>query len=157
MGLKLSLLALLYSLGLSWSATSTVFYNAFCSESLSTIEKALDQLNATKTTTVTKAYRGALMMKKSNYIKGASQKIELFKAGSKLLDAAIQRDPSNAEYRFIRLTIQENAPKILHYNKNMDEDKRVLLAGYKGMTSHTRSFVLDYAKESKQLEVSDFK
>lgn len=157
MGLKLSMLTLLYSLGLCWNATSTTFYKAFGSESLTAIDKALTQLNATTTTTITRAYRGALMMKKSNYIKGASKKIELFKAGSQLLDAAIQQDPSNAEYRFIRLTIQENAPKILRYNKNMEEDKRILLAGYKKMTAHTRSFVLDYAQKSRQLEVSEFK
>ena len=97
MGLKLSMLTLLCSLGLSWSATSTVFYKAFGSDSLTTIDKALTQLNATTTTTITRAYRGGLMMKKSNYIKGASKKIELFKAGSQLLDADIQRDPANAD------------------------------------------------------------
>lgn len=157
MGVKLSMLALLWSAMMTWNAASTTFYEAFGSDSLTTIEHALTTLEQTKSSTSVRAYQGGLMMKKANYVKGVAQKLELFKAGSQLLDKAIKRDPSNAEYRFIRLTIQEKAPRILKYNKNIAEDKRILVAGYKSMRSSTRSYVLDYAHSSEQLKVSDFK
>lgn len=90
-------------------------------------------------------------------MKSAAKKIATFKAGGKLLESAIQSDPNNAEYRFIRLTIQEHAPKILKYNKNIEEDKVLILKGYKKMDSKTRAYVLDYAKQSDILSAKDFK
>lgn len=152
-----SILLLLFSANFLLAGMNTTFYNALYSDSLETIEKALGELDKEKSTATVKAYQGGLTMKKSDYLKSAAKKIETFKAGHKLLEAVIKADPNNAEYRFIRLTIQENAPKILKYNKNIEEDKALILKGYKRMDSKTRAYVLDYAKQSSILVVKDFK
>lgn len=156
MTLNTSVLLLLVSTNLFWAGLNTTFYNALYSDSLETIESALEQLDKEKATATVEAYKGGLTMKKSNYLKSAAKKIATFKAGHKLLESAIGRDPKNAEYRFIRLTIQEHAPKILKYNKNIEEDKVLIIKGYEKMSSKTRAYVLDYAKQSNVLSAKDF-
>ena len=151
------MLTFLFSISWAWNAASSAFYEAFGQESLKAIDQALKELEGAKSSTTVQAYKGALLMKKANYVKGAASKLDFFRKGRKLLDAAVNSDPSNAEYRFIRLTIQENAPKILRYNKNIAEDKRILVAGYKELHANTRSYVLDYARDSGQLQVSDLR
>lgn len=38
------------------------------------------------------------------------------------MEGAIPGDKNNSEYRFLRLMIQENAPDILGYNMEIEED-----------------------------------
>ena len=151
-----SILLLIFGANFFWTGMNATFYNALYSDSLETIEKALEQLDKEKSTAIVEAYKGGLTMKKSDYLKSAAKKIETFKVGHKLLEFAIKNEPTNAEYRFIRLTIQEHAPRILKYNKNIEEDKVLILKGYKKMNSKTRTYVLDYAKQSNILSVKDF-
>ena len=133
-------------------STSEDFYKALYSSSLTTIDVVLGKLEKETTTTATKAYKGALLMKKSEFMKTVSQKIDMFKVGHELLEAAIKKAPQNAEYRFIRLTIQENAPKLLKYNKNIAEDKGLVVAEFKKMGAELRACVLDYAGQSRILK-----
>lgn len=151
-----AILCLLFGANFLLAGINTTFYNALYSDSLETIENALEELDKEKSTTIVGAYKGGLTMKKSDYLKSAAKKIETFKAGHKLLESAIKADPNNTEYRFIRLTIQEHAPKILKYNKNIEEDKALILKGYQKMSSKTRAYVLDYARQSDVLTVKDF-
>jgi hypothetical protein len=151
-----SILLLLFSANFFWAGVNTTFYNALYSDSLETVENALEELDREKSSTIVEAYKGGLIMKKSGYLKSAAKKIATFKAGHKLLESAITKDPNNVEYRFIRLTIQEHAPKILKYNKNIEEDKVLILKGYRKMSSKTRAYVLDYAKQSDVLSTKDF-
>lgn len=139
------------------NSTSQTFYKALYSESLETIDAALEHLDDESSNSTNKAYKGALLMKKSGFMKSAAKKIEVFKDGHKMLEAAIKKYPENTEYRFIRLTIQEHAPKILKYNKNLEEDKALVVKGYGNMASKTRSYVLDYAQQSEILKVKDLK
>jgi len=149
------ILYLLLSANFFLAGLNSTFYDALYSDSLETVEQALEQLEKEKQTATVVAYKGGLTMKKSNYLKSAAKKIETFKAGHKLLEASIKTDPNNTEYRFIRLTIQEHAPKILKYNKNITEDKALILKGYKKMPSKTRAYVLDYAKQSNILSAKE--
>jgi hypothetical protein len=154
--LNTSILLLLFSASIWGADLNTTFYNALYSDSLEIVENALGELDKEKSTTTVDAYKGGLTMKKSDYLKSAAKKIETFKVGHKLLESAIKKEPNNAEYRFIRLSIQEHAPKILKYNKNMEEDKVLVLKGYAKMSSKTRAYILDYAKQSIILSAKDF-
>jgi hypothetical protein len=158
MASKLSLL-LLFVIGCSfiWTTNSSTFYKAFGSDSVTTIDHALRELEQMRQSTTTNAYKGGLKMKKSSYMQGVTKKLSLFKEGRQLLEQSIQLYPNNPEFRFIRLTIQENAPKILKYNKNTIEDKKIVIAGYKKMGSSTRAYIKDYARSSKLLQVSELK
>lgn len=158
MASKLSLLFLLIiSSSFIWTTNSSTFYKAFGSNSVTTINQALQELEQMRQSTTTNAYKGGLKMKKSNYMQGVAKKLSLFKEGRQLLEQSIKLYPNNPEFRFIRLTIQENAPKVLKYNKNTAEDKKIVVAGYKKMTSHTRAYIRDYARGSKLLEVNELK
>lgn len=157
MTLNIPILVLLFSANFFWAGLNTTFYDALYSDSLETIDVALEQLNKEKSSTTVEAYKGGLTMKRSDYLKSAAKKVETFKKGHKMLEAAIKKDPNNAEYRFIRLTIQEHAPKILKYNKNIEEDKVFILKGYAKMSSKTRAYILDYAKHSDILAAKDLK
>lgn len=137
--------------------SSKQFYEALYSDSLTTVEATLTRLEKEKTNTTNKAYRGGLLMKKSGFLKKAAEKIAVFKEGHELLEAAIKKYPQNAEYRFIRLTIQEHAPKILKYNKNITEDKALIIKEYSELQSTKKSYILDYAKQSEVLTTADLK
>ncbi|MGH1336527.1 MAG: hypothetical protein ACRBFS_10395 [Aureispira sp.] len=158
MASKLSLLLLfVISSSFIWTTNSSTFYKAFGSDSLTTINQALYQLEQQKQSSTTVAYTGGLKMKKSSYVKGIAKKLSVFKEGRELLEQAITRYPKNAEFRFIRLTIQENAPKVLKYNKNTTDDKKAIIAGYKKMDSKTRAYIMDYARHSNLLKTSELK
>jgi len=150
------LITILFVSGL-WGAqgTTTTFYEALKSSSLTTIEDALEQIEEQPTTTTNKAYRGTLLMKKSDFIKKVSQKIKVFKEGHALLEAAIKKYPKKVEYRFLRLAIQEHAPKVLKYNKNIEEDKELIIAGYHDLSSSLRTYIKTYCKQSTVLSVSE--
>jgi hypothetical protein len=151
------LLFIVISSSFVWTTNSNTFYKAFGSDSLPAIDQALEQLTHQKQTGSTCAYTGGLKMKKSGYLQGAAKKISVFKEGRALLEKAIAQAPNNAEFRFIRLTIQENAPKILKYNKNIAEDKAIILAGYRKMDSKTRAYIKDYANQSALLTSAELK
>lgn len=153
---KLSLLFLLIvSSSFSWTTNSSTFYKAFGSDSVITIDQALQELEQMRQSITTNAYKGGLKMKKSNYMQGVASKLNLFKEGRQLLEQSIKLYPNNPEFRFIRLTIQENAPKVLKYNKNIVEDKKIVIAGYKKMASNTRAYIKNYARSSQLLQVSE--
>ncbi len=96
-------------------------------------------------------------MKKAGFEKGVKNKVKTFKQGAKGLEGEIDKNPSNVEYRFLRLTIQEHAPGILKYNKNLNDDKAAVVRGYEKLDVAFKSVVLAYAKNSKVLHESELK
>jgi len=91
------------------------------------------------------AYRGAVATLKAKFASGFIKKKNFFKEGAGLLDYAIKSEPEDIEIRCLRLGVQENAPRIVGYNKNIDEDKQFILDNYKLSTdSEVRKFVKGY-------------
>ena len=70
------------------------------------------------------AYKGAVLILMANYSKVIKEKKTFFKEGATLLNFAIIEEPTNVEMRCLRLSIQENAPKLLKYRANKIEDKQ---------------------------------
>ena len=68
------------------------------------------------------AYLGALQTIWANHTLNPLSKLSTFKKGKKNIEAAIKKEPNNAESRFIRLSVQKNAPKFLGYQSNIKED-----------------------------------
>ena len=156
MTLQLQLFLLLFSTNLLLAnSTSKTFYKALSSNSLELINAALSKLEHEKPSSTTNAYKGTLLMKKSEFMETPAMKVKVFKEGAKLLEAAIEKYPANVEYRFLRLTIQENAPKLLKYNTTIEQDKSLIIKGYKKLNSNTRTHILAYAQQSKILTVKD--
>lgn len=153
--LSKALLSLLFTSIFLTTATTNLVYEALKSDSLEQVETALKKLESDKVSSLSKAYQGTLIMKKADFMKTPKQKIATFKKGHQLLEAEITSHPKNAEYRFLRLLIQENAPKILKYNKNLDEDKKIIIANYSNFSPFLQAFIKDYSKNSPTLKNSD--
>src|SRR5688500_15858229 len=72
-------------------------------------------------------YRGMAEMVMAKHSYNPLAKLTCFKNGKVLLEKAIKLDNQNTELRFLRLSIQTNAPSFLGYNENTEEDKEMIL------------------------------
>jgi hypothetical protein len=133
----------------------SVFYAAMASGNIESVNEELALLNSTSIIEK-EAYEGALLMRKSGLLKIASEKLKLFKKGRIKLETALLKDSSNGEYHFLRLTIQEHAPKIVKYRTEIENDKQIILKSFKNLLPVVQQAILDYCKNSKILNQEDF-
>jgi hypothetical protein len=73
------------------------------------------------------------------------------------LEAEIIKEPKILEWRFLRLAIQANAPKIVKYSKDLNEDKEFISSHFSSAPFDLQKIIKDYAANSSILKVSDFK
>lgn len=106
-------------------------------------------------TTQEAASKGVVLMKFAEYQKTPGDKLSTFKEGHALLEEAIAKEPDNMEYLFFRLIIQENAPRILGYNENIEADSASIVASYSGLSQDLKNAILAYSKTSKVLNSED--
>lgn len=86
-------------------------------------EKMMAELTETKNNSATHlAYLGALQTIWANHVFSPVSKLGTFKEGKKNIEQAIKKEPDNVELRFIRLSVQKNAPSFLGYKSNINED-----------------------------------
>lgn len=69
------------------------------------------------------AYKGSGKMLLARYEPLTKRKTKI-KDAIEWIEKAIKTDTNNAEIRLIRLSVQENLPKFIGYNDNIDEDKK---------------------------------
>ncbi len=128
------------------------FYTVFKSNSETKVEELLAQFESVENpTSDILAYIGALYIKRSNYISNMKQKIETFKIGRDIIESIIESNTDNIEYRFIRLIIQEQVPKILKYDKNKEEDSIIITENILSVDDILMSEITDYSKVSETL------
>jgi hypothetical protein len=131
------------------------FYTTISRNNLSELNAVLQELDESSLPGKD-AYQGALLMKKAGLLSKAKEKLSTFKSGRQKLEAAIDKEPGNAEYRFLRLIIQEHAPKIVKYKSNINDDSTMIIASFKKLSPVVQQAVKDYSKKSKTLAPSDF-
>lgn len=131
------------------------YYKVISSENLEAINAEIDQVNKSSEK-YKDAFTGALMMKKAGLLKGAANKLKEFKAGREKLEDVLDKNKEDAELRFLRLIIQENAPKILGYHKEVEEDHTYIVTHFKSMPEAIQKVIRDYSKSSKVLSPSEF-
>lgn len=86
-------------------------------------EKMIAELTETKNNSATHmAYLGGLQTIWANHVFSPISKLNTFKEGKKNIEQAIKKEPDNVELRFIRLSVQKNAPSFLGYKSNINED-----------------------------------
>ena len=95
------------------------------------------------------AYKGASIAMNAKYSKQIKSKISCLKEGSKLIEFAILNDPKNIEIHLIRLSIQENLPKIANYNKNRKEDANFIIQHYKEQPVYLKEYLKSFILQSK--------
>ena len=93
-------------------------------------------------------YKAASLTLKAKYEKGLLNKKSLFTQGAKLLESVIKRDADNYEVRLLRMSIQENAPKITGYNKDIEEDKKFLIKHYDSQKQDLKEFTKGFVTRS---------
>jgi len=95
------------------------------------------------------AYKGASLALKGKFSPKKEDKKKYFTEGVKLLEQALEKEPKNFEIRLIRISIQENTPKILKYKQNIPEDKAFILANFAKQNQSLKDFTKIYLKQSK--------
>ena len=96
------------------------------------------------------AYKGAAMALIARGAATIKEKKEGFINGVSMVEFAIEKDPTNIETRFIRLSIQENTPKLLKYKENIEADKHFILKQFKTIKSSSlKNLIKDYISQSK--------
>jgi len=128
------------------------FYPVFEGDSFEDMEKMIEIIEKQKGQN---AYLGAIKMKFSNLQKGASAKLKTFKSGRELLEDEIKKDPKNIEWRFLRLAVQEHAPKIVKYSKNLEIDRDFIIVNFNSAPLELQKIIRDYAAKSEILTPAD--
>jgi hypothetical protein len=128
------------------------FYKAMASGSRALVDAQISLLQ-TDPGGKYEAFEGALSMKKAGFIGAAHTKIHLFRDGHKMLESAIRKDTANAEYRFLRLMIQEHAPPFLGYNKDIQKDSEYIRKMYRYLPEDLQQAIVRYNKKSKNLKL----
>ena len=148
----LFLLITIFSLNANAQLDRKAIYNALAGDSKELVQKQLDGIENMKESSEVKAFKGALQMKAAQFQKTAKDKMTLFNSGKKVLESEIKSNDGNVEYRFLRLLIQENAPKQLKYNGKIEEDAAAVIVGYSKLKESAKTAVESYAKKSASLK-----
>lgn len=100
------------------------YYYDVCLEKTSVKEFASYlAINENKKDIITEGYRSVIWFLWADYYFNPFKKWNCFLNGKQALEMLIKENNSNVELRFLRLTIQENLPKLLGYNNKIEEDK----------------------------------
>src|SRR5579864_7200450 len=137
---------------LSTDLNRAAYYKAMESESKTLVDAQISELNSAPGD-VKNAFLGAMIMRKAGIGGNPASKLKLFKQGHKLLEEAIARDPNNAEFRFLRLIIQENSPGILGYKNEEQKDSEFIRKSYNSLPEELQKTIADYNKKSKVLKL----
>jgi hypothetical protein len=127
------------------------YYDTLGSDSLEALNKMMVQVEQEKSSSLNNAYKGVLIAKKASFTKNAVEKLKSFKEGVRMLEQEIKLHPNLVELRFLRLTLQENTPKILNYKDNINEDVKAISQGYAKLGKDLKSIIGKYAKKSTVL------
>ncbi|HVW96869.1 MAG TPA: hypothetical protein VHA56_12945 [Mucilaginibacter sp.] len=137
------------------SFDKATFYAVMDSGDLDAIDKQIDILSASSLNNKG-GYEGALLMRKAGKVLIPAQKLKYFKSGRIKLETALQADNDNAEFHFLRLTIEEHAPKIVRYHSDIENDKAIVQKKFKGLPETVQRAIIDYCRNSKVLHQEDF-
>ena len=132
----------------------SAFYDTMASGDLSAVENQLTVIQASSIANKD-GYEGAMLMRKAGLVKGAKKRLDLFKAGRIKLETAIAADNENTEFHFLRLAIEEHAPKIVKYHNDIDKDKAIVQKNFKSLSPSVQHAILDYSKKSKVLHAEE--
>lgn len=96
---------------------------------------------------VTSGYKAAAQIMEAKITK--NNRKALVKSGATSLESIIKNNPNNIELRLIRLSVQENIPKIVGYRGSIKDDKAFLINNYSKQNTALKSYVKKFAMQSK--------
>ncbi len=86
----------------------------------------IEVLSTKKNEPVYLAYLSGLQTLWANHTINPIAKLGTFKKGRMNLERAVKMAPNNLEIRFIRLSVQRNAPRFLGYYENLETDEKFI-------------------------------
>ena len=90
--------------------------------------KMIDELEKSKEKSpVYLAYLGGFQTIWANHVFNPISKLQSFKEGKNKIEQAISKEPDNVEIRFIRFSVQKNAPSFLGYSNNIIDDRNFII------------------------------
>jgi len=96
------------------------------------------------------AYKGAVKALTAKYQKGAKLKGATFKDGVQWIEYAVAQNALDIEIRFVRLSVQQNSPKFLGYNNDIELDKKFILKHFNQIkSSKLKEYLKGYILESE--------
>jgi hypothetical protein len=102
------------------------------------------------------AYKGASMTLTAKYAGKIEEKKAAFKEGVSWIEFAITQESQSIELRFIRMSVQENSPKIVGYKSAIPEDKAFILAHIDAVESTSlRKTIQGYILQSAQFSEAE--
>ena len=101
------------------------------------------------------AYKAAAKILEAKITTEKNKRKSFVKTGANNLESIIKSNPNNAELRVIRMSVQENIPKIVGYNKNLKEDKIFLISNYSKQNAELKSYIKQFAAQSKTITVAE--
>ncbi|KMQ65906.1 hypothetical protein ACM39_15920 [Chryseobacterium sp. FH2] len=149
---------------LSFLAAFTIFFQS----GLEALRDSYEKANASNANTesfiniaektsgsdaVTQGYKAAAQIMEAKISK-ANRKA-LVKSGATSLESIIQSHPSNIELRLIRLSVQENIPKIVGYRGNLKDDKVFILNNYARQNATLKNYIKRFAAQSKTITAEE--
>ena len=153
-----SLIFLVFMPVLGWSQINKEqFYKAMESKDVSAVTQQRKSVESMASSASRNAYYGAILMKEAQFLSTPKAKLDQFKKGKQLLEAEIKSHSSEAEYRFLRLLIQENCPKMLGYNKEIQADASLIGKSFTSMSAGLQAIVRSYAANSTALKSQGIK
>jgi hypothetical protein len=131
------------------------FYNVMSSGDMDAINNEINVVGDASPNN-REGYEGALLMKKAGFPAPPKKKLKLFKEGRIKLETALANDNENTEFHFLRLAIEENAPKIVKYHADIETDKLIVQKNFKNLSPSVQHAILDYCTKSKVLHAEEF-
>lgn len=100
-----------------------------CKKMISELEKIKND------SAINLAYLGGYKTIWANHVFSPIAKLSSFKNGKINIEQAVNLEPNNVEIRFIRLSVQKNAPAFLGYKSNVKEDEEFIRKNRKTVSS----------------------
>ncbi len=98
---------------------------------------------------VVQGYKAAAQIMKAKVAR--TDRKATVKSGATSLESLIKSHPSDVELRVIRLSIQENIPKIVGYRGSLKEDKAYILNNYGKQSAALKNYIKRFAAQSKTM------
>lgn len=101
-------------------------------------------------------YRAAAHMMLAKHVGNPFKKLSNFYQGKEIFTKAVNAAPASVELRFLRFSVQAEAPAFLNYRENLEEDKKILLEQTSDLkNTGLKKMIMDYLISSQGLSDSE--
>ncbi|KUJ52041.1 hypothetical protein [Chryseobacterium sp. JAH] len=104
---------------------------------------------------VISAYKAAAEILEAKVTTEKNKRKSFVKSGAVNLESIIKSNPNNVELRVIRMSVQENIPKIVGYSKNLKEDKAFIIKNYSKQNAGLKVYIKKFAMQSKTMTATE--